>query len=398
MGESARDQRAAEMAELDQAVNRARQRIQQPLLVLSGKGGVGKSTIAAGLAAMLAARGSRAGLMDVDLHGPSIPNLLGLLDRKPEPSGKSGITPIAAAENLWVVSIAFFLESRTDAVIWRGPLKMGAIKQFIGQAAWGDLDYLVVDSPPGTGDEPLSVGQCLPKAKAVVVTTPQDLSLSDVRRSISFCRALNLPVLGVIENMSGWACPSCGQRLDLFKRGGGERMAAEMNVPFLGALPIDPALVTAGDEGRILDYLGRDGPVTEVLSHIVETILAERPEETKAPKEANAMRYAIPLAEGRLAMHFGHCEQFALVAVDDGEITGTELLTPPAHEPGALPKWLAARGAQTIIAGGMGQRAQGLFAQSGIQVLVGAPSLTAEDLVRQHLAGVLQTGDNICEH
>jgi ATP-binding protein involved in chromosome partitioning len=237
-----------------EAVRARLSRIRHKILVLSGKGGVGKSTVAANLAAALAARGKRVGLLDVDIHGPSIPQLLGVSGATVTLAGTAGrqalIQPVAAAPNLHVMSIAFLLEDRNSAVIWRGPMKYTMIKQFIQDVDWGSLDVLVVDSPPGTGDEPLSAIQLLgTPAGAVVVTTPQDLAVADVRRCVTFCRKLNLPVLGIVENMSGFVCPACGVRSDIFKSGGGRAMADDMAVDFLGSIPIDPRLVEAGDGG-----------------------------------------------------------------------------------------------------------------------------------------------------
>jgi len=226
-------------------------RIGRTILILSGKGGVGKSTVAANLAVALAQAGRTVGLLDVDIHGPSVPKLLGLEGRTPTSTGQS-IHPIEYDSRLKVMSIGFVLGGRDDAVIWRGPLKMNVIKQFLKDVEWGDLDFLVVDCPPGTGDEPLSVAQLIGKPDgAVIVTTPQDLAISDVRKCVSFCRELDLPVLGVIENMSGFVCPHCGGAVDIFKSGGGEAMAADMGVPFLGRIPIDPELVQASDRGEL---------------------------------------------------------------------------------------------------------------------------------------------------
>jgi len=254
-------------------------RIKHKLLILSGKGGVGKSTVAVNVAVGLAMRGLKVGLMDVDLHGPSIPGMLGLCGAAPAAAGESLIRPLvyeidaSGAEPLRVMSIDFFLKSRDEAVIWRGPMKIGAIKQFIGQVCWGELDYLVVDSPPGTGDEPLSVAQSIPGARAVVVTTPQNVSVSDVRRSITFCRSVKLDVLGVIENMSGLVCPHCNGRIELFKTGGGEKMAAQMGVPFLGRLPIDPSVVAACDEGKPFVAATEAGSTRDAVRRIIEEIV-----------------------------------------------------------------------------------------------------------------------------
>jgi ATP-binding protein involved in chromosome partitioning len=249
--------------------------IRRKLLVLSGKGGVGKSTVAANLAAALARAGKRVGLLDVDIHGPSIPKLMGLETHAVEMAGDQ-ILPVRLGENLAVMSIGFLLPSGSDPVIWRGPMKHGAIRQFLKDVAWGKLDYLVVDSPPGTGDEPLSVAQLIGPSSggAVVVTTPQDVAVADVRRCVTFCRTLSLPVVGIVENMSGLVCPHCGQQIDLFKRGGGAALAAEMGVPFLGRIPIEPEIVTAGDEGRPPAAQQADSPAAAAFSEVVNSILA----------------------------------------------------------------------------------------------------------------------------
>jgi len=224
-------------------------RIKRKVFVLSGKGGVGKSTVAVNLAVALSSAGKRVGILDVDIHGPSVPRMLGLQDSRMQAQGDAMI-PIELG-SLKVVSIAFLLASPDQAVIWRGPMKMGVIKQFLKDVAWGELDYLVIDCPPGTGDEPLSIAQLIPNADgAVIVTTPQEVALADVRKCVDFCRRIELPVLGVIENMSGFTCPKCGEVVNIFKQGGGEKMAADSNVPFLGSVPIDPTVVESGDAGR----------------------------------------------------------------------------------------------------------------------------------------------------
>ncbi len=236
-------------AEQEQIRKRLKQ-IKHQILVLSGKGGVGKSTVAVNLAVSLALAGKKVGLLDIDIHGPSIPKILNLEGRSLQAAGET-ILPVEMVENLKVMSIGFLLRGSDDAVIWRGPMKYQMIKQFLKDVQWGNLDFLIVDSPPGTGDEPLSVVQLLEKADgAIIVTTPQEVALSDVRRCITFCRNLNLPVIGVLENMSGFVCPNCGEKTDVFKSGGGEIMANEMHVPFLGRIPIDPQIVQACDSGQ----------------------------------------------------------------------------------------------------------------------------------------------------
>jgi Mrp family chromosome partitioning ATPase len=247
--------------------------IRQKILVMSGKGGVGKSTVAANLAIGLSQAGFSVGLLDVDIHGPSIPQLLGLQNQRVQVD-PDGLAPVRVNDRLSVMSIGFLVSSRNDAVIWRGPMKYGVIRQFLKDVSWGQLDYLVVDSPPGTGDEPLSVAQLIGKpAAAVLVTTPQDLAVSDVRRSVSFCRKVDLPVLGIVENMSGFACPSCGHHVDIFKAGGGEALANEMGVLFMGKVPLDPGVVSNGDAGRpLLDNTDKGGSA-QAFRQLVQTVL-----------------------------------------------------------------------------------------------------------------------------
>ncbi len=248
--------------------------IHHKLLVLSGKGGVGKSTVAVNLAVTLAKAGMRVGLLDVDIHGPSVPKLTGLEGRSVQSQGKA-LLPINLSENLAVMSIGFLLTSQATAVIWRGPLKYNVIRQFLKDVLWGALDYLVIDCPPGTGDEPLSVAQLAgPHAEAIIVTTPQDLSISDVRRCVTFCEQVSLSVLGILENMSGFICPQCGARVDLFKMGGGESLARETKVPFLGRIPLDPKIVDSGDSGIPFAGNDADAPSSALLKAIVGRLLS----------------------------------------------------------------------------------------------------------------------------
>ena len=263
-----------------EAVNRRMSQVRHRILVLSGKGGVGKSTVACYLALSLAHAEKQVGLLDIDIHGPSIPKMLGLEGRTIQFS-QNAMLPVGYGKNLKVMSMGFLLMSGQDAVIWRGPLKMGAIKQFVKDVEWGPLDYLVIDSPPGTGDEPLSICQLIParhegpvpRDGALIVTTPQELSLVDVKKSISFCRKLQMPVLGVIENMSGFVCPKCGEETQIFKSGGGRLMAREMGVPFLGRIPIDPRIVAASDAGTSYLDVHADSPAAEALRQAIQPIL-----------------------------------------------------------------------------------------------------------------------------
>ncbi len=248
----------------DQRIIKALERIRYKLFVMSGKGGVGKSSISVNIAAALAARGFKVGLMDVDIHGPSVPRLLGLTGQL-EIGRNSEIHPKRYSDNLHVVSMESLLLDPDQAVLWRGPMKTSAIRQFISDVQWGELDFLVVDSPPGTGDEPMTVLKLIPEALAVVVTTPQELSLADVRKAINFLQYAQANILGVVENMSGLACPHCGKSIDLFKKGGGKVLAEQYGLEFLGAIPLDPATVVAGDLGTPVVLLDADSPAKEAL-------------------------------------------------------------------------------------------------------------------------------------
>jgi ATP-binding protein involved in chromosome partitioning len=244
------------------------------ILVLSGKGGVGKSTVAVNLAVALADAGARVGLLDADLHGPSVPTLLGLVGRTIPVEGTGDYAPVSFSERLEVMSLGFFLPHHDDAVIWRGPRRFSAVKELLARVSWGALDALVIDAPPGTGDEPLAVAELLPGADgAVIVSTPQAVAVTDVRKAITFCRELDVPVLGVIENMSGFACPQCGVVSDVFRRGGAETMAGVLGVPFLGRVPIDPLVVVSGDEG--VPYLsGAEGTVADAFREAFAPLIA----------------------------------------------------------------------------------------------------------------------------
>ncbi len=385
--------------------------IHHTIVVLSGKGGVGKSTVSANLAVGLALEGYKVGLLDVDVHGPSIPRLLNLKLERPIIK-KTGIQPVMWDNTLKVMSLGFLLPDDKEAVIWRGPLKMGAIKQFLEDVDWGELDFLVVDCPPGTGDEPLSVMQLIgSSAYALVVTTPQAVAVDDVKRSITFCRRLNNPVIGVIENMSGFVCPKCKEVVDIFKSGGGMKMAQEMNVTFLGRVPIDPEIVMSGDEGEVFIKSHPDSETSKCFKEIVKKVIEEiqKFEEEKSKKasekreikiDKEEIKIAIPVADGKLCNHFGHCEQFAFVYANqkDKKIKKIEYLDSPPHEPGVIPRWIAEQGTDLVIAGGMGQKALDLLNQHGIRVIVGAKGERPEDIVRDYLKGTLEVGENVCEH
>jgi len=253
--------------EQDAAVKDSLSRIKNKLVIMSGKGGVGKTSTSVNLSIALARLGYKVGLMDVDLHGPDVPRVLGLMGMMGL-SRNHKLDPMRFSDNLKVVSIESLTASKDDAIIWRGPIKYSAIRQFIADVEWGELDFLLIDAPPGTGDEPLTVAQTIPDAKAVIVTTPQEISLADVRKSISFCHTVKMGIFGLVENMSGYVCPHCGEEVDLFGSGGGERTAQETSVTFLGRVPFDPNVVACGDNGKSYQERYPDSPVTQAYESI----------------------------------------------------------------------------------------------------------------------------------
>jgi ATP-binding protein involved in chromosome partitioning len=261
--------------EIAEKLKRNMSDIRHKILVLSNKGGVGKSSVSVNLACTLAEKGYQVGLLDADLHGPSVAKMLGFEGQRL--TGSNGqITPIQARENLVAVSMASLIESPDTPLVWRGPLKGIAIKQFLAEVNWGKLDFLIIDSPPGTGDEPLSVCQLIPELDGgVIVTTPQEIALSDSRKCIHFLKDINIPILGIIENMSGFRCPKCGEKIDLFMTGGGKKAASDFKVPFLGAIPIDIQIVKSADEGKPFICSNNDNETSQAFEKIVQSILSE---------------------------------------------------------------------------------------------------------------------------
>lgn len=250
-------------------------KIKNKIFVLSGKGGVGKSSVSANLAIALSKKGYKTGLMDVDVHGPSIAQMFNITELLDISENTKQLLPRQVNENLAVVSVQALMQDRDQAVIWRGPAKTGIIKQFVGSVAWGELDYLVIDAPPGTGDEPLTVVQTIPDARGIIVTTPQEVALADIRKSISFCKTVKMETLGILENMAGFTCPHCNKHIDLFKSGGGEKTAKAQGLNFLGSVPFDTRVVESGDEGVPVMTYEADGPFKDAFEKVVDNVLKQ---------------------------------------------------------------------------------------------------------------------------
>jgi len=286
-----KESQQAAAAQQELAINRSLGKIKNKILVMSGKGGVGKSTVSVNLALGLAKLGYQVGLMDVDIHGPDVVRMLNMTGTLEPPKNPDDLVPpLKYNDNLKVVSLEYLMRDRDEAIIWRGPLKIQAIRQFISDMDWGELDYLIIDAPPGTGDEPLSVAQTIPHVKAVVVTTPQKVALADVRKSINFCKTVKVEIAGVVENMSGLVCPHCHETVNIFKSGGGEALARELDLPFLGKVPMDPMVVLAGDDGTPYLSSDQDSPAIRAFDKVVRAI------ETRLPAVKGAAPVSLNMA------------------------------------------------------------------------------------------------------
>ena len=258
----------------DEAIKLSLSKIKHKIFVLSGKGGVGKSSISANLAASLSKKGYKTGLMDVDVHGPSIAHMLGLTEMLNISENKL-LIPKQINGNLKVVSVQALMQDKDQAIIWRGPAKSGMIRQFVSSVDWGELDFLIIDAPPGTGDEPLTVVQTIPEALGIIVTTPQEVALADIRKSISFCKTVHLKTLGIVENMAGFKCPHCNEPIDLFSSGGGEKTAKAQGLTFLGSIPFDTEVVISGDSGVPIMLQDKETRFSKGFDKIVENIIKQ---------------------------------------------------------------------------------------------------------------------------
>ena len=258
----------------DEAIKISLSKIKHKIFVLSGKGGVGKSSISANLAASLSKKGYKTGLMDVDVHGPSIAQMLGLTGLL-DISEQQLLIPKQINGNLKVVSVQALMQDKDQAIIWRGPAKTGMIRQFVSSVDWGELDFLIIDAPPGTGDEPLTVVQTIPEALGIIVTTPQEVALADIRKSISFCKTVHLKTLGIVENMAGFKCPHCNEPIDLFSSGGGEKTAKAQGLTFLGSIPFDTDVVISGDSGVPIMLQDKETRFSKGFDTIVEKIIKQ---------------------------------------------------------------------------------------------------------------------------
>jgi len=285
------DERRKQIQEQEQNLRVRMSKIKHKVAVISGKGGVGKSTVTVNLAIAFAMHGhaNHLGVLDADIHGPSVPKMLGLTGQRLQ-AGPAGVFPAFGPLGIKVVSMDFLLPDENAPVIWRGPLKMTAIRQFLSDIVWGEMDLLLIDLPPGTGDEPLSVAQLLPEMDGVVIVTiPSEVSQIVVKKAVTFAKRLGMPIIGIVENMSGFVCPNCGAKVDIFQSGGGKKIAEELDVPFLGSIPIDQKICEDADKGRSFIVEHADSPATKAFMEIVGKIeqFLTRNEHSKVSTKSN---------------------------------------------------------------------------------------------------------------
>ncbi len=360
--------------------------IRHKLLVMSGKGGVGKTSVAVAVALMLARRGYAVGLIDVDLHGPDVYRMLGVGEPLDLVHGQYYL-PADVARNLKLVSVEAMMKNREAAVIWRGPVKHKIIRQFLTEIQWGHLDFLVIDAPPGTGDEPLTVARAIPEVQAVIVTTPQEISLADVRKAIQFCQKVDMQILGVVENMGYLRCPDCGKAIPLFTSGQGSRQLQALGLPVLGSLPFDPEVVAAADEGRLTTLETSQSPFLQAMEAVVTQIveaLQQAASQTQPPaREPGTTIFAAPVVDGNLAPQCNQNQRFLLVTVQDGQIVNQLQVTPPDFKPGLLPHWLERQGVSHLIAAGLPENARKLFQRKGLEVIAAEAGTPLVGLVQE---------------
>ena len=356
-------------------------RISKVIGVVSGKGSVGKSLVTSMLAVAMERKGYQVGILDADVTGPSIPKAFGILGKAV--GSDKGILPIPSDNGINIMSINLLLQNDTDPVVWRGPIIAGTVKQFWTDVVWGELDYLFIDMPPGTGDVPLTVFQSIPVDGIVIVTSPQDLVSMIVSKAVKMAEMMNIPVLGLVENMAWFQCPDCGSKHYLFGKSHVAQIANEHGLKLLASVPVDPTISMACDEGKVETVRG------QWMDHLATHLEG---------KDEKNMKIAVAADGNLVSGHFGHCEAFQLFETIEGKISRTETLPNPGHKPGFLPNYLHEKGINVIISGGMGGGAVDLFNENNIEVVTGARG-DAKEVVERYLEGALSSTGSVChEH
>lgn len=380
--------------------------IRRVIAVVSGKGGVGKSMVTSLLATAMQHSGSKVGVLDADITGPSIPKLFGVQDQRPVPT-EAGLLPVVSKQGMQVMSINVLLDDAESPVVWRGPILANTVKQFWTDVIWGDLDFMFLDMPPGTGDVPLTVFQSIPLDGIVIVTSPQDLVSMIVKKAVNMAKKMDIPIIGIVENMSHVICPDCGETIKIFGDSVTEELALEWGIPFLGSLPIDPRLTELSDKGQIesaaIDYLdkaiiamkkipAKGEPETDTIAPAEETAPASAQGSTQ---EVTVKKIAIAAEGHYVCEHFGHCEGFNIYTTQNGAIIAQDFLANPGHKPGLLPNLLNDQGVHVVIAGGMGAGAIDIFNEKGIDVITGARGMV-DQTIATYLDGKLLSTGSVC--
>ncbi|NLV51201.1 MAG: P-loop NTPase [Clostridiales bacterium] len=354
--------------------------VKKVIAVVSGKGGVGKSSVTSMLAVAMRKKGYNVAVLDADITGPSIPKAFGIYQR---PTGsKLGIYPVKSKTGIEIMSINLLLDNDTDPVIWRGPILGNTVKQFWKEVIWGDIDYMFIDMPPGTGDVPLTVFQSLAVDGIIIVTSPQELVSMIVSKAVKMAEMMNIPVIGLVENMSYFLCPDNGKEYKIFGESHIETIADAHNMKILAKLPIDPGISNACDKGEIENF------DTDSFKNISEMLEGE----------SKTMKIAVASEGANVTGHFGHCTNFMIYGVENGKIIKEESIPNPGHRPGFLPNYLNDLGVNVIISGGMGGGAVDIFNEKNIEVILGAGG-ASKKAVEAYLRGELASTGSVChEH
>ncbi|UWG95552.1 P-loop NTPase [Dehalobacter sp. DCM] len=368
--------------------------IKKVIGIVSGKGGVGKSLVTSMLAITMKRKGYKTAILDADITGPSIPKAFGIKER-PDAS-ELGMFPAKSATGIQIMSINLLLKDETDPVIWRGPILSGVVKQFWSDVIWGDVDYMFIDMPPGTGDVPLTVYQSIKMDGIIVVASPQDLVSMIVAKAVKMAESMNIPILGLVENMSYFKCPECDKEYKIFGESAIEKIAEQHQLKVLAKLPIDPNIAASCDKGLIEEYRTKlFDEAAEVLENEGKVELPNAKGNIKSENGGRKMKIAVA-SEGKMVTeHFGHCEGFIIFDTEGQNIIKNETVANPGHRPGFLPNFLNDLGVNVIISGGMGGGAIDIFNEKGIEVIVGA-SGEAKTAVEQYLQGNLKSTGSVC--
>lgn len=372
--------------------------IKRVIGVVSGKGGVGKSLVTSMMAVTMNRKGYKTAILDADITGPSIPKVFSI-DQKPGAS-ELGLFPAKSKTGIQLMSINFLLKNETDPVIWRGPILGNTVKQFWSEVIWGDVDYMFIDMPPGTGDVPLTVFQSIKVDGIIIVTSPQELVSMIVAKAVNMAKSMNVPIIGLVENMAYFKCPGCDQVYHIFGESTIEKIAEQHQLPVLARLPIDPQIAALCDKGRIEEY---NSTLFDVAAKALEIIGTEANASSEKVKNrikngGNVMKIAVA-SEGKMVTeHFGHCEGFIIFDTEGQRIIKSEIVANPGHRPGFLPNFLNDLGVKVVISGGMGGGAIDIFNEKDIEVIVGATG-EAQAAVELYLKGSLKSTGSVChEH